>query len=268
LITLGVLGFIKIVGVMVALVSSAIAAIMDLKDARGALTFWGRINIGGILFGGFLAISAQLVENSAKQDETLASLRDIERILHPLSQISAGFSVRVENQTPAAQKFLNSVWDVVNSLRDNPCTKQRVCKPEEGVLIINNFGINNEPQEVSVFGTSALFPLGDDLESRDLTQRAMELRFHKAGGFLPDPKSEDVNWLMREERRPDLSLVLHANIHEDGFLRVRLSNNELQQVAEFVGAHILAQTGDISSILDLAKANLVVQGANLFKGKF
>jgi hypothetical protein len=53
LITLGVLGFIKIVGVMVALVSSAIAAIMDLKDARGALTFWGRINIGGILFGDF-----------------------------------------------------------------------------------------------------------------------------------------------------------------------------------------------------------------------
>ena len=67
MITLGVLGFIKIVGVIVALVSSAIAAIMDLKDARGALTFWGRINIGGVLFGGFLAISAQLVENSAKK---------------------------------------------------------------------------------------------------------------------------------------------------------------------------------------------------------
>jgi len=161
---LRVLGILKIAGLTVALISGAVAAIMDLKDERGALTFCGKLNFGAILFGGFLAISAQSMENSVKQEETLASLRDIQRILHPLTHIRLGFRVRVDNRTPVAEQFLNSVSNLVNSLKDNSCPGQ-YCFPEKGVTVYNFRDNPTLNRWVKVDRTSSLIPSDNDVES-------------------------------------------------------------------------------------------------------
>jgi hypothetical protein len=262
LITTSVLGILKIVGLTVALISSAIAAAMDLKDHRGALTFWGRVNVGGIVFGGFLAISAQLLDNSQKQEETLASLRDIQRILHPIMQIRLGFRVRLNDNSVVSKQFLNSVWSIVHSLKDNPCTKNGFCSPAKGTMVQYYYPPPEKtpvPHAVYVDGSSSLIPSDDD--SRDLTERGFDLRFYKAGGFVPDPKSEHFDWLLRDA---DLQLRVYAKMREerDFSLHVILDNNtQIEQVARFVNSQIVSQTGDIASILDLENANLILIGA-------
>jgi hypothetical protein len=159
----------------------------------------------------------------------------------------------------------------VKSLKDNPCAKQQFCFPEKGVIVFNYPPIDKPaPNKVDVEGTSSLIPSGNNQETHDLTERAFGLRFYKAGGFIPNQKSDDLNWLTSGKVKPDLQLEVYAKIREeDGFsLAVTLQNNEIQQGARFVKGIIWSQTGDIASILDLANSNLVVDGANVMNAEF
>ena len=269
------LSFAKVFGLIVALISSGIAAVMDLKDTRGALTFWGKINFGIIVFGGFLAIAAQLLENAAKQDEALASIRDIQRILHPLSQIKVGFVVQVDDKTQTAKKFLSDVDHLLQDISNNPCRKQQLCSPGKGILIYNNDPLINQVERVGIGGSSSLIPSGDDFESKDLSERALDFRFYKAGGFVPDPKSNDLSWLRAGTlqsdlgtAQPDLMLSIYAKIRDDNFFDLDVQatstdNSRIKQIARYISTTVWSQTGEISSILDFAGANLVVEGANL-----
>lgn len=260
----------KVAGLLVALASSAIATIMNLKDAQGALTRWGKINFGAILFGGFLAISAQLLDNASKQEEALLSLKEIQRILHPITRFKAGFSVRLDNTTPVAQDFLKSVQRVLDSIKDNPCVKTQFCFPDKGIIVYNNF-LNSPKGSPSIYvdGHSALIPPGHDLQSNDLNERALMLLFYRSGGFVPNPNSHDLNWLTGNAKPPDLRLNIYAKIkNDDSFtLHVDLNTQEINQVATSVDVLIWSQTGEISSIQDFSQSNIVIQGANLLGGK-